>query len=154
MGIMKGLKGFAKKNINFKTLVKVATVASGAIPFAGGMVQTTMQGLSDAHAAKKANRIAEAQAKAEEAGQIAGNGIGSIAGQFINSTAKNAYQKASDDVKAGAGQTGALIVDSTINEWFKNHWKLVAGIFGGIVALFFVLPRMIAGGNSRPKRRF
>jgi uncharacterized protein YjbJ (UPF0337 family) len=156
MSFFSGAKKMIKKNVNFKTLVKVGTMASGLVPVIGGSLQTTMGSLVDAHNAKKAGRQAEAQAKLQEAADTAGNAIGSNAATFISKTAKKAYDTASEEVKAGAGQVGASVLDSTINEWFKNHWKLIAGIAGGLVGAFFIIPKLMhSSGRSsfKPRRR-
>lgn len=134
MSFFKGIGKMIKRNVNFKTLVKVGTKAAGMIPGVGGQVQSVMQGFSDAAELKKQQRQAEAQAVAEQASQTAGNLIGSQTGKLVN----KAIAGASDSFKETTGQAGASVVDFTIKEWFKKHvWHVVAGV-GVILGLIFV----------------
>jgi hypothetical protein len=151
MSFFKGLSKVVKKNVNFKTLVKVAGKASSLIPGVGGQVSEVVSGMQQAHQEKKAGRQAEAQALVEQAAQTAGNALGSNAGKFISKTAKVAYDTAGNEVKEGAGKVGASVVDSTIKEWFKKHWWHVLAVIAGLLFIFKLLPRLFSGkgGKSR-----
>lgn len=126
--IGKGIKKFAKKNLNLKSLVKV-----------GGMVDPSglVAGMQEAHYAKKAGKEAEAQAIAQNAGA-------------------NAFQYVKDNTlfgsafKGATGEAGATAVDSSITTWLKsNWWKVLIPIVGIVVLVRFMRPQ----GSSRGRYR-
>lgn len=124
--IGKGIKKFAKKNINFKTLVKV-----------GGMVDPSgiVSGMQESHYLKKEGKKAEAEAMAQETGANAFNYVkdNTLFGSMF---------------KGATGEAGATAVDSSISTFFKNHWlKLVGGVVA-IVVLVKVMRR------PEPRGRF
>ena len=147
MSFFKGLTKVVKKNVNFKTFVKVAGKAAAFIPVVGATAGSVVEGLQASHSAKKQGRQAEAEALVEQSANQAGTAVGTIAGQFASKTASQAYRTASDSFKEGTGQVGAQIVDSTISEWFKKHKTKVFIALGGLFLWFVVAPRM-RGGRS------
>ena len=149
MSFYKGIAQAVKKNVSFKNLVKIGTMASAYIPMVGPSVQGVMSGMSAAHESKKQGKKAQAQAQIEQASQIASQAIVSNGAQFLNKTAKKVYDSAPQAIQEGAGQVGASVIDSSIKEWFKEHWKLLVGITVGIIGLIFIVP-MLKGSNRRP----
>ncbi len=125
--IGKGIKKFAKKNLNLKTLVKV-----------GGMVDPSgvVSGLQESHYLKKAGKKAEAEERAAQAGADGVNYVkeNTLFGSML---------------KGATGEVGAGAVDDTMNSFFKKHWlKLVGGIVA-IVVLVKVLQRPESRGRYR-----
>jgi cellobiose-specific phosphotransferase system component IIA len=155
MSLFSGLKKLSlKKTFSNSNIKKFGIQLSGLIPYAGGAVQTSLQAISDAHDAKKANRQAEADAKVQEASTVIGDTAGTIAGQLLSQSANKAVASASREVQQGAGQVGAQVVDFTINEWLKKHWSLLLGVLGGLIGLFVILPRILHRGNSSQSRNY
>ena len=126
--IGKKIKSFAKKNINFKTLVKV-----------GGMVDPSglVGGLQAAHYAKKEGKEAEAQAMAQQAGS---QGMEYLQNNTIFGGA----------IKGATGQVGATAVDSTMSTWLKsNWWKVLIPIVGIVLIVKFMRPQGRRSGYRR-----
>ena len=168
MGFFKNIGKAIKKNVNLKNVLKIATPLMGAIPFVGGFVQTTAQGLQDAHAAKKAEKDAQNEYDrqvAQQQQQMAQNQVNENLNQMAYvasaSTGKvvgDALMKGVNDglssgFVSGSGQVGATVVTSTLKVWFQRNWKIVAGSVAGLIALIWFIRR--DSGNSRrvPKRR-
>lgn len=123
--IGKGIKKFAKKNINFKTLVKV-----------GGMVDPSglVSGMQESHYLKKEGKKAEAEALAQETGANAFNYVKD------NTLFGSAF-------KGATGEAGATAVDSSLTTFFKNHWLKIVGGLVAIVVLVKVLQRPQSRGR-------
>lgn len=122
--IGKGIKKFAKKNLNFKTLVKV-----------GGMVDPTglVSGMQEAHYMKKAGNAEEASIMAQNAG------AGAV--QYANQ--KGLF---GDAVTGGVNQAGATIIDGSMSTWLKQNWGKVLGALAVLGAVIYFATR---GGRRR-----
>lgn len=154
MGFFKGIGKLIKKNVNFKTLVKVGAQGLGTLPGVGGVAGGVISNLQDAHEAKRAQRSDEAQMKLQQASSGAGKAVGSLAGQFASQTLQKAYDQAGNEIKDGIGKVGAEVANSSIKQWFKKHWKAVGGIVVGLVAVIVVMVRWFGHkGHKRPVRR-
>ncbi|MEA9415919.1 hypothetical protein [Flavobacterium sp. PL02] len=165
MGFFKKIGKAIKKNVSFKNLVKVATPIMGAIPFAGGMIQNTVEGFSAAHQAKKDaqnaqneydRQVAEANAEALRqqtlayAGQNVGAIVGSGAQSFAKGITEGIYNGASTGVKQGLGTVGAEVADHTISAWFKKHWKhILIGL--SIIGAIYLIKKH--NDDKNPRRR-
>lgn len=141
MGFFKKIGKAIKKNVSFKNLVKVATPLMGAIPIAGGLVQSISENAQAAHQAKKdaealkaqgdyqAAQDAEmrAQALQVQVASATSAGLGAVANAGSQMLAKGisegAWAGTSTGVKQTLGNVGADIADNTITAWFKKHWK-------------------------------
>jgi hypothetical protein len=153
MGFFKKIGTAVKKGvkqISLKNIVKVGTPLLGAIPIVGGLAQSVVSNLSDAHAMKKqaeaeliAGNAERAQALAQQAEILAnqqGQTLATVANTNLNAFAKGATQKLIDNVpvayKESAGVVGATVVDFSIKEWFTKNWQMLVlgavAIGGGI----------------------
>lgn len=160
MGFFKKIGKAIKKNVSFKNLVKIATPVLGAVPFAGGILQNTAEGLSAAHEAKKqakAQNDAQALADAENmrlqtmqyAGQNVGVVAGTAAGMFAKGVTEGAYAGSSQGFKDGLGTVGASVADSTIKAWFQKHWKhILIGL--SVIGLIYLIYKQM---NNNKRRR-
>lgn len=133
----KSIGKFAKKNINFKNLVKVGGLAANAIPGVGGLVSTTISGLQDAHYANKAAKKAEGEEKAyyeslaKQQAQQAGANAMTIAQQ------KGVFGEA---MTGAVNQYGAQAIDGSLTTWLKkNWWKVAIGVVGLVVIIFMAV---------------
>lgn len=144
-----GVKKFAKKNVNFKTLVKYGSMVDPS-GLAGG--------IQAQHQAKK-------EAKEMERQEALSNQ--SAVENFANNETSRKNPNFMDILTAGgagaltsigqtlggsttAGQAGASLVDSTLTAWLKaNWWKVLLGlsVVGGII--YFAVRR----GNKGYSRR-
>lgn len=155
MGFFKNIGKAVKKGvkqISLKNLVKIGTPLLGAIPIVGGLAQNTVQGVSDSHAMKKEaqrleaeGKIAEAQAMQAQADFLAkqsGSNVGTVASTTLNAFTKGATEQFVSDlpqsVTTAGGVVGVAVIDSTINEWFKKHWKKSAIGLAVLVSVFFI----------------
>lgn len=151
MGFFKGIGRLIKKNVNFHTLVKVGGQALGSLPGIGGLAGGVISNLQDAHDAKKQQRNDEADQYVQNASASAGRGLGTIGGKFASQTLQKAYATAGDEVKDGLGKVGSEVANSTIKQWFKKHWKAVAGIGVGTVTVIVVCVRWFGHkGHRKP----
>lgn len=122
--IGKKIKSFAKKNLNFKTLVKV-----------GGMVDPSglIGGLQEAHYVKKAGKAEEAAIMAEQAGANA------VA--YVND--KGLF---GSTLTGAVNQAGATAIDGSMTTWLKQNWGKVLGALAVLGAVIYFATR---GGRSR-----
>lgn len=162
MGFFKSIGKAVKKNVSFKNLVKVATPLMGAIPFAGGTLQSIATNASAAHEAKKDaqnaqneydRQVAEQNALVaqQQVYQNAGKMVGAIAGAggqiFTQAVTEGAYAGISTGAKNGLGIVGAEVADSTISAWFKKHWKhILIGL--SVIGLIYLINQ-----HNKPKKR-
>lgn len=164
MGFFKNIGKAIKKNVSFKNLVKVATPIMGAIPFVGGAVQNTVQGLSAAHQAKKdaeaqnnAQAVYDAEQLRVQTLQYAGQQVGAIANagasMFAKGITEGAYNGASTGVKDGLGTVGAEVADSTIKAWFQKHWKHILIALSVVGAIYLIKKQMDKNPRRRVQRR-
>lgn len=154
MGFFKGIGKMIKKNVNFKTLVKVGAQGLGTLPGVGGIAGGVISNLQDAHEAKRAHNAEVAQAKLEQASNSAGGALGSLGGKFASQTLQKAYDTAGNEVKDGLGKVGAEVANSTIKQWFKKHWKAVVGILAGVITIIVVAVRWFGHkGHKKPTYR-
>jgi hypothetical protein len=160
MGFFKKIGTAIKKNVSFKNLVKVATPLLGAIPIAGGFVQNTVQGLSDANQAKKdaknAQQQADAQAQQNQVLAYAGQNIGAVANagasMFAKGVTEGAYAGVNTGVTTGLGVVGADVADSTIKAWFTKHWKhILIGL--SVVGAIYLIKKQMDNKNPRNRAR-
>lgn len=142
------------KQISLKNVVKLGTPLLGSIPVAGSFLQTTVSGMSDAHALKKQEAQAVKDGNAELARQYAeqaqlassasGGAMGSVTGgivksfanQLVKGTVNGAYDGVNSGLKEGIAKSGASLGNMALGEWFKVHWwKVVAGlgVLGGVI---------------------
>ncbi|POS01586.1 hypothetical protein Q361_10946 [Flavobacterium croceum DSM 17960] len=140
--IGQGIKKFAKKNINFKSLVKVGSMVDPS-----GIVS----GLSAQHEQKKMEREQEAQAVAEaQAYEAQMKSKNPNIGEILTGAAGGALSGAGQ-VLAGstkAGEAGATLVESTTNAWFKRNWLKLVGAVLGATTVVVLFVRVL-----RPKRQ-
>lgn len=134
----------ATKQISFKNLVKV-----------GGMIDPTgiVGGLQEAHYAKKAEKQALAQQKAEEAAYYAE--LAKQKGEQVGQSAMNIVTNRSvmGSVMDGAtGQATNYVAETGIKAFFKKHWLKVAGGVVALVLLIVLAVRMGRGSNGRRRR--
>jgi len=144
MGFFKGIGKMIKKNVNFHTLVKVGAQGLSMVPGVGGIAGGVIQNLQDAHDAKKAANDEQAQIALDNASTQAGNAIGTNAGKFLAKTAQKAYDAAGNEIQSGLGKVGAEVANQSIKEWFKAHWKAVAGGVVGLVVIIVGANRLFA----------
>ena len=150
MSFFKGIGKLIKKNVNFHTLVKVAGQGLSFVPGVGGVAGGVISSLQEAHDAKRANNEAQTQQALENASTQAGNAGGTIAGQFISKTMQKSYDSAGSEIKIGMGKIGSEIANSTIKQWFKKHWKAVAGGLAGLLLLIFLVVKFGHRGHKKP----
>lgn len=148
MGFFKKIGGFVKKatkQISFKNLVKVAGNFDPT-----GMV-SNLQAQHEAEKQERAQVRRDRKAQEEYNATLQREKIG--VKDVINGALGGALDGAGN-VIAGtqeAGQTGAKLVDSTLNAWLKKNWlKLVGGILG-TVTVVFVFVKML--GSKKPTYR-
>jgi hypothetical protein len=153
MGFFKGIGNMIKRNVNFHTLVKVAGQGLSMVPGVGGIAGGVIQNLQEAHDAKKQMDEEQSQAAIEQAAQSAGNAGGTIAGQFISKTMAKAYDSAGVEVKQGIGKVGSEVANSAIKEWFKKHWKAVAGGVVGLAVIIFTAVKLGHRVHKKPTFR-
>lgn len=168
MGFFKKIGKAIKKNVSFKNLVKVATPIMGAIPFAGGALQSISENAQASHEAKKQAKNAQneydrqvaeqlAQQKANEAYQTAGQLVGSVAnagGQiFAKAVTEGTYAGLGTGVQQGLGTVGAEVADSTIKAWFKKHWKHILIGLSVVGAIYLIKKQMDKNPRGRGRRR-
>jgi len=143
----------ASKQISLKNAIKIGTPLLGSIPIAGGMLQSTVQNLSDAHAQKKeaekqlklnnkeAAKIAQEQAQAYNA--LAGQNVATLAAPTVNAFTKGlvteTYANVSNSAKEAAGKVGASVMDISIKEWLKKHLLHIGIGLGCLTAIYLVL---------------
>ncbi|UOX33227.1 hypothetical protein LXD69_14415 [Flavobacterium sediminilitoris] len=161
--IGKGIGKFAKKNLNFKTLVKV-----------GSMVDPTglVGGLQGAHYAAKEQREYEKQLAAEQlaANQEVMNSLIKINPQTTsivqaqkNINIKDVLTGAAGGALNGAGEVlagtsqvgnvGAAVADSTIKAWFKKRWYWVVGGLGVLTGVVILIVKLAKPKRNRGYRR-
>nr|WP_294781359.1 hypothetical protein [uncultured Flavobacterium sp.] len=162
MGFFKSIGKAIKKNVSFKNLVKVATPLMGAIPFAGGALQQISTNAQEAHEAKKAQQNAQNdydRQVAEQQQQLAQQQMYNTAGQLVGSVAQagtqifskavteGAYAGLGTGAQQGLGTIGAEVADSTIQAWFKKHWKhILIGL--SVIGLIYLINQ-----HNKPKKR-
>lgn len=177
MGFFKKIGGFVKKQVSFRNLVKTVKNFGSFIPVVGGVVSTVVGKLSDAHEAKVAEREQTAQAEqaqtdynkamqdayaqgqstvqAQETAKNVMVAKNPNIGEILTGAAGGALAGAGG-VLAGssqAGQAGATLVDNTMSVWLKRNWlKLVGGILGAALVIFF-FTKMLKGGTRSISRR-
>ena len=152
MGFFKKIGGFVKKatkQISFKNLVKIG---------AGFDPTGIVGGLQASHEAKKqeqADAHAQAQAQAQYDQQIAMQKNPNI-GEILTGGLGGALQGAGN-VLAGstsAGNTGATLIESTTNAWFKRNWlKLVGGVLGAVTVIMVFVKVMKPNNHRKTYRR-
>ena len=154
MSFFKGIGKMIKKNVNFHTLVKVAGQGLTMLPGVGGIAGGVVQNLQEAHDAKKQMNNEASQQAIQNASTLAGQAGGTIAGQFASQTMQKAYDSAGNEIKQGIGKVGAEVANSSIKEWFKKHWKAVAGGVAGLIVLIVVAVRAFGHrGAKKPAFR-
>ncbi|KRD10499.1 hypothetical protein ASE21_12435 [Flavobacterium sp. Root901] len=171
MGFFKKIGKAIKKNVSFKNLVKIGTPLLGAVPFAGGALQSIAENGQAAHQAKKDAQALKAQGDYQAAqdaemraqalqvqiGTVAGSALGAVVqsgGQmFAKGVTEGAYNGLSDGVKQGLGTAGAGVVDSTITAWFKLHWKHILIALTVVGAIWLIRKNMSGNNNKRVSRR-
>lgn len=162
MGFFKSIGKAIKKNVSFKNLVKVATPIMGAIPFAGGALQSISENAQASHQAKKDaknaqneydRQVAEQQAQLaqQNAYQTAGQLVGSVAQAgtqiFSKAVTEGAYAGLGTGSQQGLGTIGAEVADSTIKAWFKKHWKhILIGL--SVIGVIYLINK-----HNKPKKR-
>jgi hypothetical protein len=168
MGFFKNIGKSIKKNVSLKNVLKVATPLMGAIPFVGGYVQSTVQGLQDAHAAKKSEKEAQNEYErqlAQQQQQMAKNQVNQNLSQmayiasastgkvFGDAVMQGVNDGLSSGFVSGSGEVGATVVTSTLKVWFQRNWKIVAGSVAGLIALIWFIRRDSGNSTRVPKRR-
>jgi hypothetical protein len=146
MGFFKKLGTAVKKGmkqVSLKNVVKLGTPLLGAIPIAGGLAQSLVSNISEAHEMKKQAKKLEAEGKQAEALAMqqqaeylatqSGASVGQQVGGQLNAFAKGAANELKAQIGTTTnqvvGQAGATVVDLTIKEWFQKHWlKLVIAL--------------------------
>lgn len=156
MGFLKNIGKSIKKNVSLKNIVKIATPLMGAIPIAGGLLQSTTESIVAAKEAKKAQNAQNAydaeqlaqQAKAQSL-QMAGAIAQSTAQNFGDAVFNSAYDGIAYSAKQATAKAGVTIADMTITEWFKKNWWKVAG---GLSAFFLAIWFLTRNNGSRHQR--
>jgi len=154
MGFFKKLGTAVKKGmkqVSLKNVVKLGTPLLGAIPIAGGLAQSLVSNISEAHEKKKQAKKLEAEGKHAEAlamqqqaeflatqsGALVGQQVGGQLNAFAKGAVNEAKAQVSQTAKDTAGNIGAEVVDLTIKQWFEKHWlKLLVGV-GALGGLFW-----------------
>jgi multidrug efflux pump subunit AcrA (membrane-fusion protein) len=158
--IKKGLKQVSLKNI-----VKLGTPFLSMIPVVGGVVQSTVENASASAEARKQAKIAESQGNiaqaealriqadvlAQQSGALVGQQAGSVLKAFTKGATTEAIAQVSESTKTASGIIGASVVDSTIKEWFIQHWKMLVGVVVGLVTVFLVWKKSTS--KKRPTLR-
>lgn len=145
MGFFKGIKRFVKRNARIKNVVKFAGQTLSNAPGVGSLVGGAILEAQENHYQKKAARQEKRQAEAEAAADLKfakteelGRTLGSqIAGSLGNSAAEGF-----------AGRVGQRVVDNTIKEWFRAHWKKLALGAAALVGVVMIVKR-----SNRPQMR-
>lgn len=155
MSFLKGIGKMIKKNVNFKNVVKLGGQLANAIPVVGGQVSGVIQGLQDAHYARKQANAEAQEIAMQSVVNNAGTAVGTIAGQALNRTAETLYKNSPQIINNALAPVGAKAIDVILKEWFKKHWKTLTGIVVGIAVIFFVLPKLMNRSTSKrlPLRR-
>ncbi|SHM72039.1 hypothetical protein [Flavobacterium xinjiangense] len=147
------------KQISLKNIVKIGTPLLSMIPVVGGLAQNTVEGISASAEAKKQARIAEMEgnlakaealhaqsnALAQQSGAIVGQQAGSVINAFTKGATKEVIAQTSESVKEASGQVGASVIDFTIKEWFKKHWKHLLIVLSCIGAVYMIIKSKAKG---------
>lgn len=171
MGFFKKMGTAVKKGmkqISLKNIVKLGTPFLSMIPVVGGVVQSTVQGASDAHALKKQSaelakqgQVEQAQAmalQAEELAQASGAIIGQQVGTqfkaFTKGASKEFMAQTSSAAQSTIGVAGASFVDFTIKEWIMKHLNKILILVGASgLAIWYFKSKKSAPRRSSYRRK-
>ena len=135
----------------------------GAIPLVGTVIQSTVEGLSAAHAAKvEAKKAAalgnielakqyevQAEALAKNSGGEVANMVTPVIKAFSKGATSEIIKQTSNTFKESVGMVGADYADATFIQWLKKHtYHILIGV-GVVVGAFFIFKKKPAFSSAR-----